>query len=150
VAPAPALSDHPAGGSPLFGWPLYLVKGDDPARVEASYRFARWLLEADQQAEIHMATGTVPARRSVAVRPDVQQFWTAHPDFRVAYDDLASEGQPPGGGRELVGPFTAMNVVDDAWTSVVKQNVDPEAALAKATEQFNQLLADYNSQLKPG
>ena len=56
------------GASELRGFALYLTNGEDPAKIEAAYRFATWLSEPAQQAAWHLATGSIPVRASVATR----------------------------------------------------------------------------------
>src|SRR5262249_17859245 len=45
VAPLPTLAVSDNGGSNFRGSPLYIMKGKDPAKVEAAYRFSEWLTE---------------------------------------------------------------------------------------------------------
>ena len=96
-------ADH-RGGNNFRGNPLYVVKGEDPAKVEATYRFTLWLTEPEQQAELDIKTGSVPVRSSAIELPKLKDFWHQNPLFRVAYDDLASAGAPPGGGAAVFAP----------------------------------------------
>ena len=73
VAPLPGLPGD--GATFVGGGANYIVKGDDPAKVEAAWRFAKYLDEPETQAK-WAQTGYIPIRQSAIDTPEVQQLWT--------------------------------------------------------------------------
>ncbi len=95
IAPEPGPAAPVVGASELRGFALYLTNGEDPAKIEAAYRFATWLSEPAQQAAWHLATGSIPARASLADDPAVQARWNERPVYRVIFDDASGSTLPP-------------------------------------------------------
>jgi ABC-type glycerol-3-phosphate transport system substrate-binding protein len=113
------------------GAALYLIDGEDPAHVEAAYRFALWLSEPAQRATLHLQTGSVPVRRSVADRLEVRAWWAAYPYFKVPFADLSAPGEPPGGGSAIFGPSLVVNeVIANGWLAATRLGSDPAVALS--------------------
>jgi sn-glycerol 3-phosphate transport system substrate-binding protein len=151
IAPLPVLRASSTGGTNFRGAPLFLTKGKDPVRVEAAYRFALWMSEPAQQAELHIRTGSVPVRTSVAELPAVKALWAREPLFRVAYDDLSTKGMPPGGGAAVYGPVADLaKDITDQWNAGAAKTGDPAAALALAVKKSDADLHDYAQEVGAG
>ncbi len=151
IAPLPKLQASSTGGSNFRGSPLFLTKGKNPVQVEAAYRFALWMSEPAEQAELHMRTGTVPVRASVAELPAVKALWAREPLFRVAYDDLSTKGTPPGGGAAVYGPTRELATdITNQWNAGAAPGGDPEAALARAVQKSDADLAEYAEEVGAG
>jgi sn-glycerol 3-phosphate transport system substrate-binding protein len=150
IGPMVSIDAEHRGGNNFRGNPLYLVKGQDPAKVEAAYRFALWLTEPEQQAMLDIKTGSVPVRSSTIELPELKDFWQQNPLFRVAYDDLASASAPPGGGAAVLGPAGEFSkFVTAGWTSVTT-GTDPATAVSTTVQQVDQAFADYAEQVGAG
>jgi sn-glycerol 3-phosphate transport system substrate-binding protein len=151
AAPLPTLAVSETGGSNFRGAPVYVVKGKDPAKVEAAYRFALWLSEPAQQAALHAKTGSIPVRESVADRPEIKALWARDPLFRVGFDEVSTPGSPPGGGAAVIGPARQVgDIILNGWTAAAKGEADPRAAIAKVTREADAALAQYEEQLRAG
>jgi sn-glycerol 3-phosphate transport system substrate-binding protein len=143
VAPLPG----PSGGGATFvaGGANYIVKGDAPEKVEAAWRFAKYLDEPEVQAK-WSASGYIPIVKAAVDLPEVQQLWQTTPFYRVAYDQLAKEVDTVAATGPVIGDFTGVrDAVIDSMEQMVTNHVDPKDALDAAKKKSDDAIADYNS-----
>jgi sn-glycerol 3-phosphate transport system substrate-binding protein len=120
------------------------VKGKDPKKVEAAWRFAKYLDEPQVQAK-WAVTGYIPIRKSSVQLPAVQQLWQQKPFYKVAYDQLASTNNTVAAKGPVMGPFNAVETaIVDSMESMLAKGTNPDTALANAAKQSNSLISDYN------
>jgi sn-glycerol 3-phosphate transport system substrate-binding protein len=142
VAPLPG----PPGDGATFvgGGANYIVKSDSPDRVEAAWRFAKYLNEPEVQAK-WAKTGYIPIRQSAVDLPPVQELWQTTPAYRVAYDQLASDNQTVAAKGPVIGDFAGVKTaVVDSFEQMVTNGVPPADALAQAKEDADAAITDYN------
>jgi sn-glycerol 3-phosphate transport system substrate-binding protein len=132
------------GATFVGGGANYIVKGKDPKKVEAAWRFAKFLDEPRVQAE-WAATGYIPIRKSAVQLPAVQQLWQSKPFYKVAYDQLASTNNTVAAKGPVMGPFTSVEkAIVDEMESMLAKGTNPDTALANARKKADALIADYN------
>ena len=145
VAPFPTFGDRVSlnlGGS---GSPIWLPRGDDPAKVEAGYRFAKWLTDPAQVAEWVSKTGAISIRTAANSEPVLQQFWAQNPLFKIATDQVSDPSRPAVITDARVGTPAVIAAFDDAAEAALTKGADPATALAAATEVANAAIKDYNA-----
>ena len=151
VATMPSLTVSDAGAADIRGESLFLVDGADPAKVDAAYRFALWLTEPAQQARLHVEANSVPVRASTADDPSVVEYWQTQPLARVAFDDLRSPGDAPGGSGAILGqPLAVNDLVTEAWIAASAPGADAPAILDQLVADADAVLADYNALAEVG
>ena len=147
----PSLTAGGNGVADVRGESLFLVDNAGPARADAAYRFALWLTEPAQQARLHVTGNSVPVRASTADDPAVVEYWQREPLARVAFDDLAAPGSPPGGGGAILGqPLQVNDLVTEAWTAAAVPGADAAAILDQLVADANAVIAEYNARAEVG
>ena len=132
VAPLPGLPGD--GATFVGGGANYIVKGDDPAKVEAAWRFAKYLDEPEVAGEV----GGDRLRPDPPIGvdpPEVQQLWTTQPFYKVAFDQLAADNTTVAAQGPVIGDFAGVRKAEiDAMEQMVTNGVSPADALAEAAK----------------
>lgn len=76
-------------GVPTGGTFFVLLSSAPEEQKRAAWAFLRFMLEPNQAAYWSRNTGYLPVTRSATLRLRAQGFYRRHPNFRVAYDQLA-------------------------------------------------------------
>jgi sn-glycerol 3-phosphate transport system substrate-binding protein len=143
VGPLPGLPGD--GATFVGGGANYIVRGDDPAKVEAAWRFAKYLNEPEVQAR-WARSGYIPIRESATELPAVQRLWRQTPEYRVAYDQLATDVDSVAAAGPVIGDFAG---VKDAVTAAMEHKLTdgtpPDEALSDAKAEADDVIADYNA-----
>lgn len=148
VGPLPG----PVAGGPTSagGAALWLVaNGSSPEEIAATWDFVSWLDQPAQQAAWHIGTGYIPISYEAAEDPEVQALWAERPGFQVAFDQLADDGVPPGGGGPVIGAYVEFrNVLEDAIEALVLDGADPQETLTQVQADANEAIASYNDRVQ--
>jgi len=144
IAPLPAPTDDPAGGTLVGGASLYLVgEGASDEQQAASWDYAKFLNDPETQAT-WSETGYIPIRQTAVDLDPVPQLWQTTPGYRVAYDQiLASETDF--GGPVIGAYFEAREAIVKSLERMFQENQAPEEAVRTADEEAEQQMQDYNS-----
>jgi sn-glycerol 3-phosphate transport system substrate-binding protein len=135
-----------AGGAALWT----VANGSTPEEIAATWDFEQWLVAPAQQARWHVNTGYIPISAAASEDPDVQALWAERPGFQVAYEQLADDNLPPGGGGPVIGAYVEFrNALEDAIEALVLNDADPQAALDDAQAAAAEAIASYNDRV-PG
>jgi sn-glycerol 3-phosphate transport system substrate-binding protein len=148
VGVAPLIGpDAKDGGVTVGGGALFMVgKGKSDLEKAATWDFAKWLDEPQQQATWHKRTGYIPIRKSAVELPEVADLWKQKPAFRVAYDQLVSSGLKIGGPS--IGPYKEFrDVIRTSLESLVLKHISPAEALAQAQRDATSELSSYNARV---
>jgi len=128
---------------------LWLTKDRPQTEQEAAWKFIKWLMEPEQQAEWFAGTGYLPVRNSSYDLPAAQEIMAKYPGFRVAKDMFQASPVTPATLGPLLGPFVEVrDVVCDAIEAIVLQDKDPTEALDDAAEEANQIIEEYNRRVE--
>ena len=128
---------------------LWLAKDRPEAEQEAAWKFIKWLMEPEQQAEWFAGSGYLPTRNSSYDLPAAQQIMAKYPGFRVAKDIFLASPVTPATLGPLLGPFQDVRLtVIGALEEIVLQDKDPEEALDDAAEEANQIIEEYNQRVE--
>lgn len=105
----------------------------------AAWDFIRWLTNAENSAEFHMATGYMPSRYSAAELPEVQAFYEDHPTWKISVDQL--EFARPTSCAVLNSPQWAA-VIEASMDRILINNEDVQSVLDDAVAELNEAIAD--------
>lgn len=138
------------GGVPVGDGSLWISKESSPEKIAAAWEWTRWLVEPEQQAEWHLATGSIPIRTSVVELPEVQQRWKEQPAFRVGYDQLLAKGGPAANGSVIGNYQGVRDAVTEALTQMLTRGKSVEDALAQAQRDADAAIEEYNKRIGVG
>jgi len=150
-----AVANQPgvAGGTGLpgiYGRSLWILKSRPQEEQEAAWKFIKWLMEAEQQAEWYAGSGYLPVNIKAFDMPAAKEIEVKYPQFKtVAQLYLAAPSDPAHLGP-LLGPFNdiRIEIVRHAIEEMLVGDKDPIAAINDAAEEANELLEDYNRRVE--
>jgi sn-glycerol 3-phosphate transport system substrate-binding protein len=127
-------------GSPTGGGNFYMFKGIDEKKQEAAWKFIRFMTEPERAAQWSIDTGYVATRKSAYETESMKEYVKTFPVAAVARDQLAY------GHAELSthnnGKVT--KALNDSLQAVITGQAEPAAALKKAQEEADKILAPFN------
>jgi sn-glycerol 3-phosphate transport system substrate-binding protein len=124
---------------------LWILKGRPEAEQEAAWKFVKWLLEPEQQAEWYAGTGLLPVRLSAYDLPSAQNVLAEYPHFAVPVDLVLETPSTLESLGPLLGPIRDVReVIRTAIEETVVGSKDPIEALDDATAKANDIIEDYN------
>jgi sn-glycerol 3-phosphate transport system substrate-binding protein len=137
------------GASGTYSRGLWFAKDRPEAEQQAGWKFVKWLMEPEQQAEWFAGTGYLPATNSSYDLPAAQQAMEQYPQFRTAVEIFRSSKATTATVGPLLGPFNAVRdeVVRGLEETVVRDK-DPIEALNDAAEEANKIIEDYNRRVE--
>lgn len=71
-----------------------IEKNSSQQQVAAAWEFIKYLMEDEQVISNAINTGYLPVTYSAAESEEIQNFWTEHPEAKVAYDQLEYAVEP--------------------------------------------------------
>jgi sn-glycerol 3-phosphate transport system substrate-binding protein len=147
VAPFPS-SGPKKGGVAVSGGELFMVNKSAPAKQAAAWQFLKFLDSTDSLTTWAIGTGYLPIRKSSADSSQMQQYWQANPEFKVAYDQLANGPNTIPTSGSVIGNYTGVrDAMRDAENSMFLNGTDPKTALRDAAKNATAAMQDYNAKL---
>jgi sn-glycerol 3-phosphate transport system substrate-binding protein len=133
----------------LFVHALWILNSHPKEEQEAAWKFVKWLVEPEQQAEWFAGSGWIPANAKALDLPAAQEVEAKYPQFKTAADLCLSAASTPTSVGALLGPFTAIReAVVRGIEEMVVGGKDPATAINDAAKEANDLLQDYNSRVE--
>lgn len=123
----------------LGGGDLFLFKGLSTAQHDAALTFIKWMSAPAQAAQWSLQTGYIGSSPKVYEQPAMVDYVTKHPQAKVAPAQL-QYAQPELSTYQLNQVY---DVIDSAIQSVMDGQSSVNAALDKAQQQANGILAPY-------
>jgi sn-glycerol 3-phosphate transport system substrate-binding protein len=134
-------------GLSLYG--LWILNVRPKEEQEAAWKFIKWLVEPEQQAEWFAGSGCLPISRSAVDLPVAQDAMARYPLFRVPLDLYLNAPATPSTFGAVLGAFQKVN---EAFYRGVEEMLsgikDPEQALKDAAAAANQAIAEYNQRVE--
>jgi len=144
----PANGDVERQGVIIGGASLWIGSGHPDAENKAAVEFILWLMQPEQMARWHKATGYLPITQSAQDLLTSQGFYTDNPNAKAAIDQLAAAKVTSATAGAIMGPFPQIRtLVEQAIQNVVTGGGDIDSELENAKTQADAALADYNSRL---
>jgi len=152
VAPIPGIPGIPGKvpeGSPgVYGRSLWIMGARPEAERDAAWKFIKWLMEPEQQAEWFGGSGYLPARNSAYDLPAAKEIIAKYPQFQIPADLFAKTATTTAALGPLLGPFQQVrNAMRSAIESMLSGAASADEALAAAVKESNAAISDYNSRM---
>ena len=126
------LPRHVRASVPTGGTMFVLMRGAPDEEKHAAWDFVRWMSEPDQVVAWSTRTGYMPVTRPAVERLEREGWYAAHPNDRVAYDQLA-DAEPFPWAPELFR--VERDIVEPRLEEAVLTNRDAHAVMAEAREE---------------
>jgi sn-glycerol 3-phosphate transport system substrate-binding protein len=128
--------------APIGGASLIIPKGNSAERRAAAWTLIKWLTSPEIAGGWSRFTGYFAPRIAAYDLPEMKTYLAAHPDAKVALDQLAY-------ARGWFATYDTVGVrkaMEDAVQAVLSGKAKPEAALAEAQRQADALMRPYVEQ----
>ena len=135
----PSYPGSSGGHQTISGPDNWVIFNNGPARVAAAEKFLLWMTAAPQVKYFSLQTGDLPTRASVESSPGfLTQMDKALPGVDTFVTNLGNVQQ----ARPQLATYPQIStVLGNMIVSVLLGKSQPEAALASAAQQVNQILA---------
>jgi multiple sugar transport system substrate-binding protein len=135
----PAYPGTNSGHQTISGPDNWVIFNNGSARVAAAEKFLLWLTAPAQVKYFSLRTGDLPIRQSVGNSPGFsQQMNAALPDVSTFISNLSNVRQ----ARPQIPQYPKISqILGNMIVSVLLGKSQPQAALASAAQQVNQVLA---------
>ena len=147
---AGALPGVPGGtGAPLLtGRNLWILNLRPEEEQEAAWKFIKWLVEPEQQAEWFVGSGYMPANHAALDQPAAKDVIAQYPQFQVPLDLYLNSPTTPAALGGLLGPFRqAREELVRAIEAMLSGAKDPDQALEDAAAASNRAIEEYNRRM---
>ena len=128
---------------------LWIMNQRPQQEQEAAWKFIKWLVQPEQQAEWVAGTGYLPVSRSSVDLPAAQDLVARYPLFQVPLDLYRNTPATPATSGAILGP--ADQVAEIVYTAVEEMLVggkDPTQALKDAAAKADETIAEYNRRVE--
>jgi len=138
------------GGPIVFGRNLWVLNLRPEEEQEAAWKFVKWLMEPEQQAEWFAGSGYLPISRAAIDLPVAEDVIAKYPEFRVPLDlYMNSATRTAVQGVALAGPFVQIREeLSRAVEAMLAGTKDPDQALEDAAAESNRIIEEYNQRVK--
>ena len=125
--------------APTGGGNFYISNGLSEERVQAAWKFIRFMTEPERAAQWSLDTGYVATRQSCFETELLKNYYEELPQAKVAYEqiDIAKPELTTYNAAEI------WRILNDNIQSAVVGDATPEEALKAAQEQATEILAEY-------
>jgi sn-glycerol 3-phosphate transport system substrate-binding protein len=145
ISRLPGAPGSPGNTISIASYGLWILNVRPKEEQEAAWKFIKWLMEPEQQAEWFAGSGYLPMSRSSVDLPAAQEAVARYPLFREALDLYLNAPATPASLGAALGPIKK---VDEAVLRGVEEMLtgakDPEQALEDAAATANDAIAEYN------
>jgi sn-glycerol 3-phosphate transport system substrate-binding protein len=127
---------------------LWIMNQRPEQEQEAAWKFIKWLVQPEQQAEWVGGTGYLPVSTSAIDLPATEDLVTRYPLFQVPLDLYAATPATPATSGAVLGP--ADQVAEIVYTAVEEMLVgskEPTKALEDAANKADETIAEYNRRM---
>ncbi len=137
------------GSSLLLGHGLWILNLRPQEEQEAAWKFVKWLLEPEQQAEWFAGSGCLPVSRSSVDLPAAQEVVAQYPLFQVALDEYLKAPANPASLGAILGPFPEVReAIEQGLEEILSGGKEPAQALKDAAEKANRAIKEYNERVR--
>ena len=137
------------------GHPLLIERGlvifnlQPEEEQEAAWKFIKWLMEPEQQAEWYFGSGYLPVNSKAFELPAAREMEAKYPQFKIAGDLYRAASVSPAPPGPLLGPqLDVAEIIRRAVEEMLVGNKDPIDAINDAAKDANELLEDYNRRVE--
>ena len=133
------------GQTGFSSYGLWILNVRPKAEQEAAWKFIKWLMEPEQQAEWFASSGYLPVSRSAVNLPVAQDVLAHYPRFQVPFDLYLNTPANPATEGTILGPYQKVReAVYRGVEEMLSGMKDPQQALDDAAAGANQAIDEYN------
>jgi len=133
----------------LFARGLWILKSHPEEEQEATWKFIKWLMEPEQQAEWYAGSGWVPVNVKALELPAAKEVEEKYPQFKIAVDLYQAAPSTPASLGPLLGPFiNVRQIVVRAIEEMLVGDKNPVEAINDAAEEANDVIQEYNERVQ--
>jgi sn-glycerol 3-phosphate transport system substrate-binding protein len=149
VAPLPGIPGEVPEGSPgVYTRSLWIMSSRPEQERDAAWKFIKWLVEPEQQAEWFAGSGFLPVRNSAYDLPAAKDVIAKYPEFQIPIDIFAKTATTTAALGPLLGPVQQVRgTVRDAIESMLSGNASADEAMAAAVKNANAAIKEYNDRM---
>ena len=148
VGPMPGFADG-TGSTLLLPHGLWIMNQRPQEEQEAAWKFIKWFMEPEQQAEWFAGSGQLPVSRSSVELPTAREVLAQYPLFETALEQYMGVPANPASLGAILGPFPEVRqAIEDGVEEMLVGGKDPIEALDDAAARANQAIEKYNEQVK--
>jgi len=137
------------GHTAVYTRGLWIPKDVSEAEQEAGWKFIKWLMEPEQQAEWFAGTGYLPVRNSSYDLPAAREIMTKYPEFSTGVEVFRSSAVTPATLGPMLGPLQEVRqAVLRQLQETIVNGKDPIEAINDAADEANQAIEDYNERVQ--
>jgi sn-glycerol 3-phosphate transport system substrate-binding protein len=116
---------------------------------EASWKFTKWLVEPEQQAEWFAGSGYLPVSHAAVDLPVAKDVIAKYPQFQVPLDLYLNRPATPAALGALLGPFRQVHeALYQGIEAMLSGAREPDQALEDAAAESNQIIEEYNERVE--
>lgn len=120
-------------GAAQGGGPIMIAKNQSDEKKEASWTFARWMTNTENQAKWSRATGYLAVRKSSWESAEMQRYLKEVPQAKVALDQAAYAGA----FLQVPGYHRVRENLKSALDRTLAGEIEPKQALIEANNNSN-------------
>jgi len=148
TAPLPGFADG-TGGSLVGGAALWILNQRPEKEQEAAWKYVKYLVEPEQQADWYSGSGYFPMRISAYELPAAKEVEAKYPAFRTAVDPFLATASTRATQGALLGNLVDVRViVQKAVEEMILKSKDPGQALDDAAKEANAAIQEYNRRIE--
>jgi sn-glycerol 3-phosphate transport system substrate-binding protein len=133
----------------IYGRALWIFKSRPEEEQEAAWKFIKWLMEPEQQAEWYAGSGFLPVNNKAFDMPAAKEIETKYPQFKIAADLYRAASVSPVPPGPLLGPqFDVSQTIRRAAEEMLVGDKDPIKAINDAAKEANDTIAEYNRRIE--
>ena len=133
-------------GSAAFG--LWVFNQRPREEQDAAWKFIKWLMEPEQQAQWFAGTGYLPPSRAAIDLPAAKDVLTRYPLYQVSFDLYRNAPADPAREGTILGPYLKVREAIYRGVEEMLSGVkDPQQALDDAAAAANQAIDEYNGRV---
>jgi sn-glycerol 3-phosphate transport system substrate-binding protein len=149
AAPIPGIPGAVPEGSPgVYTRSLWIMSARPKAERDGAWKFIRWLVEPEQQAEWFAGSGYLSVRNSAYDLPAAKDIIAQYPEFQIPVDLFAKTATTTAALGPLLGPIQQVrDAVAEAVESMLSGAATPDEAMEAAVKKGNAAIEDYNRRM---
>jgi sn-glycerol 3-phosphate transport system substrate-binding protein len=145
ISRLPGAPGSPGNTISIASYGLFILSARPKEEQEAAWKFIKWLMEPEQQAEWFAGSGYLPVSRSSVDLPAAQDTVARYPLFQVPLDlyvnaPATAVSLPPALGPAMKVGEAVLRGVEEMLSGAK----DPEQALEDAAANANEAIDEYN------
>jgi sn-glycerol 3-phosphate transport system substrate-binding protein len=137
------------GASLLINRGLWILNLRPEEEQEAAWKFVKWLMEPEQQAEWFAGTGYLPVSRAAVDLPAAKDVIAEYPQFQVPLDLYLNTPATPSALYALLAPFWRVDeAVYQQLEAMLSGAKNPDQAIEDAAAESNRIIEEYNQKME--